>query len=325
MDFTRRHALAAGAAAAVLPVLPAAPALAQSAASAAAPTQSPGWFRSKVGDYTVTAIGDGFVQRPLDGFVRNASIEDVQKTLAAQGLPTASIRVPYTSLVVQAGSRVILFDSGNGEFAPGANSGQWMTNFRAAGFTPEMVTDVVISHFHGDHINGLRNKNGDAVFAKAQMHVPEGEWTFWMDDARMNNAPDAMKGAFQNVRRVFGPMKDVTRFGWDREIAPGVTTVRADGHSPGHTNFVIASGSGRMIYLADITNKPELFARNPEWQVMFDMDAQKAMETRKRILDMVSADRIRCAFYHGPFPSVGLIGREGQGYRLDLLPWQYAL
>jgi glyoxylase-like metal-dependent hydrolase (beta-lactamase superfamily II) len=304
-------------------MLPGGAAQAQTAAAPAG--QSPGWFRYKVGDITVTAIGDGFVQRPLDGFIRNVALADVQKSLADQGLASTHIRVPYTSLVLNTGSRVVLLDTGNGQFAPGAMSGQWMSNFRAAGFTPEMVTDVVISHFHGDHINGLRNKDGAAVFPNAQVLVPEGEWAFWMDDARMNNAPDAMKGAFNNARRVFSPFKDVTRFTWDREVAPGVTTVRADGHSPGHTTFLITSGNGRMMYVADITNKPALFARNPEWQVMFDMDAPKAVETRKRILDMTSADKIRTAFYHGPFPSVGQIARDGSGYRLDLLPWQDAL
>ena len=323
MDISRRHILAAGAAAMAVPALPGAPAFAQ---GAAAPTgQSPGWFRYKVGDITVTAIGDGFVQRPLDGFIRNVPLADVQKSLADQGLATSHIRVPYTSLVLNTGSRVVLLDTGNGQFAPGAMSGQWMSNFRAAGFTPEGVTDVVISHFHGDHINGLRNKDGAAVFPNAQVLVPEGEWAFWMDDARMNNAPEAMRGAFNNVRRVFSPFKDVTRFTWDKEVAPGVTTVRADGHSPGHTTFLITSGNGRMMYVADITNKPALFARNPEWQVMFDMDAPKAVETRKRILDMTSTDKIRTAFYHGPFPSVGQIARDGAGYRLDLLPWQDAL
>jgi glyoxylase-like metal-dependent hydrolase (beta-lactamase superfamily II) len=325
MTISRRQMLAAGAAIAAVPALPVGSAFAQQAAPAAPAVQSPGWFRHKVGDITVTAIGDGFVQRPLEGFVRNVTVADVQKALTDQGLSPAHIRVPYTSLVVQSGSRVILLDTGNGQFAPGPMSGQWMSNFRAAGFTPEAVTDVVISHFHGDHINGLRNKDGAAVFPNAQVLVPEGEWAFWMDDARMNNAPEAMKGAFNNVRRVFSPFKDVTRFAWDKEVAPGVASVRADGHSPGHTTFLITSGSGRMMYVADITNAPLLFARNPEWQVMFDMDAQKAIETRKRILDMTSADKIRTAFYHGPFPSVGQIARDGSGYRLDLLPWQDAL
>ncbi|MDP2356361.1 MAG: MBL fold metallo-hydrolase [Beijerinckiaceae bacterium] len=325
MTISRRHMLAAGAAVAAIPSLPTASAFAQQAAPTAPSGQSPGWFRHKVGDITVTAIGDGFVQRPLEGFVRNASVADVQKALTDQGLSPAHIRVPYTSLVVSTGSRVILLDTGNGQFAPGANSGQWMSNFRAAGFTPEAVTDVVISHFHGDHINGLRNKDGEQVFKKAQVLAPEAEWAFWMDDARMNNAPDAMKGAFQNARRVFAPIKDVTRFDWDKEVVPGITSVRADGHSPGHTAFLIASGNARMMYVADITNTPILFARNPEWQVMFDMDAQKAIEARKRILDMASADKIRCAFYHGPFPAVGQVARDGAGYRLDMLPWQDAL
>ncbi len=100
------------------PALPGAPAFAQ---GAAAPTgQSPGWFRYKVGDITVTAIGDGFVQRPLDGFIRNVPLADVQKSLADQGLATSHIRVPYTSLVLNTGSRVVLLDTGNGQFAPGA-------------------------------------------------------------------------------------------------------------------------------------------------------------------------------------------------------------
>ncbi|MBX9759852.1 MAG: MBL fold metallo-hydrolase [Beijerinckiaceae bacterium] len=320
---TRRNALAVAAAAAALPVLPMPAAL----ANIPAPTggQSPGWFRYKVGDLEITAIGDGFVQRPLEGFIRNVDVAEVQKTLTAQGLSPAHIRVPYTSLVINTGSRLIMLDTGNGQFAPGPASGQWMANFRAAGFTPEMVTHVVISHFHGDHINGLRNKDGAQVFANAEVMAPEAEWAFWMDDARMNNAPDAMKGAFQNVRRVLSPIKDVTRFAWDKEIVPGITTVRADGHTPGHTAFLIASGNSRMMYIADTTNAPALFARNPEWTVMFDMDGAKAIETRKRLLDMSATDRIRTAFYHGPFPSVGQIGREGQGYRLDLLPWQDAM
>ena len=321
---TRRTALTAAVAASAAPLLSTVPG--HAAAPPKSGAQAPSFFRYKVGDYEITAIGDGFAQRPLEGFVRNVDVAEVRKTLSAQGLPDTHIRVPYTTLVINTGSKRILMDTGNGEFAPGPASGQWMANFRAAGFTPEMVDTVILSHFHGDHINGLRKKDGAISFPNAEVMVPEAEWAFWMDDGRMNNAPDAMKGAFQNVRRVLAPIaKDVKQFGWDKEIAPGITTVRADGHTPGHTNFVIASGNQRMIFLADITNTPILFARHPEWQVMFDMDAAQATATRKRILDMVSADRIRCAFYHGPFPSAGQVSKDGAGYRLDLIPWQDAL
>lgn len=321
---TRRTALTAAAAATAAPLLGAVPGHAAPPAKSGA--QAPSFFRYKVGDYEITAIGDGFVQRPLDGFVRNADVADVRKTLLAQGLPDTHIRVPYTTLVINTGSKLIMMDTGNGEFASAATTGVWMNNFRAAGFTPEMVNTVILSHFHGDHINGLRKKDGVATFANAEVMVPDAEWNFWMDDARMNAAPDAMKGAFQGVRRALGPIaKDVKRFAWDKEIAPGITTVRADGHTPGHTAFVIASGKETMMFVADITNTPILFARHPEWQVMFDMDGAQAITTRKRILDMASADRIRCAFYHGPFPSAGQISKDGVGYRLDLIPWQDAI
>jgi glyoxylase-like metal-dependent hydrolase (beta-lactamase superfamily II) len=320
---TRRTALTAAAA------VTAAPLLGSISAHAAPPkggTQAPSFFRYKVGDYEITAIGDGFVQRPLEGFVRNVDVADVRKTLAAQGLPDTHIRVPYTTLVINTGSKLILMDTGNGEFASGPTVGHWMNNFRAAGFTPEMVDTVILSHFHGDHINGLRKKDGSPTFANAEVMVPEAEYAFWMDEARMNNAPEAMKGAFRGVHFALDPIaKDVKRFGWDKQIAPGITTVRADGHTPGHTAFVIASGKETMMFVADITNTPILFARHPEWQVMFDMDGAQAITTRKRILDMASADRIRCAFYHGPFPSAGQISKDGAGYRLDLIPWQDAL
>lgn len=320
---TRRTALTAAAAVTASPLLGVIPA--HAAPPPKAGTQAPSFFRYKVGDYEITAIGDGFVQRPLDGFVRNVDVADVRKTLTAQGLPDTHIRVPYTTLVINTGSKLILMDTGNGEFAPAATTGVWMNNFTAAGFKPEMVDTVILSHFHGDHINGLRKKDGVATFANAEVMVPDAEWNFWMDDARMNAAPDAMKGAFQGVRRALSPIaKDVKRFAWDKEIAPGITTVRADGHTPGHTAFVIASGKETMMFVADITNTPILFARHPEWQVMFDMDPAQAITTRKRILDMTSADRIRCAFYHGPFPSVGQTSKDGAGYRLDLLPLQDA-
>ena len=321
---TRRTALTAAAAASAAPLLGSVSA--HAAPPPKAGSQAPSFFRYKLGDLEITAVGDGFLQRPLDGFVRNVDVADVKKTLTAQGLPDTHIRVPYTTLVVNTGSKLIVFDTGNGEFAPAATTGHWMKNFRAAGFAPEMVDTVVLSHFHGDHINGLRKKDGTATFPNAEVMVPEAEYAFWMDEARMNNAPEAMKGAFRGVHFALDPIaKDVKRFAWDKEILPGITTVRAEGHTPGHTAFVLASGKETMMFVADITNTPLLFARHPEWQVMFDMDPAQAITTRKRILDMASADRIRCAFYHGPFPSAGQVSKDGAGYRLDLIPLQDAI
>lgn len=111
------------------------------------------------------------------------------------------------------------------------------------------------------------------------------------------------------------------RFKWGQEVVTGITAVDASGHTPGHTAFAISNGGKTLMYVADITNNPVLFARNPEWRVMFDMDADKAVATRKRILDMAATDKIQISFYHANFPSTGFIAKEGSGYRLVPAPW----
>jgi glyoxylase-like metal-dependent hydrolase (beta-lactamase superfamily II) len=228
-------------------------------------------------------------------------------------------------LVINNGGRLTVIDTGNGEFgAP--TSGQWQTNFRGAGFDPAQVSTVIISHFHGDHINGLRRKDGAAVFPNAEVMVPAAEWAFWMDEGQMSRAPEGMRGAFQGVHRVFDPMaKDVKQYEPGKEIVPGVTTVAAPGHTPGHTAYMISSGSGKLMMVSDITNHPALFVRNPDWAAVFDMDADQARQTRRRILDMAAAERTQLSFYHAPFPATGFIAKEGDKFRFVPMQWSSAL
>ena len=322
----RRHAIAAGAAALTAPAIVSAlgtEALAQAAPAAAA--QAPGFYRYKVGDITVTAINDGFFARPLEGFVRNAELSAVQAAMSAAFLPTNALPIPFNTLVVETGGRLVLLDTGNGNTgAP--TSGTWMANFRAAGFDPAKVDSVVISHFHGDHINGVRLRDGTAVFPNAEIQAPAPEWAFWMSDERMNAAPEAMRGAFQNCRRVFGPVAaNVKRFEPGTEVAPGVTSMAAYGHTPGHCVFVIASGNARLTYMADVTNHPALFVRNPDWAAVFDMDADVARATRHRMLDMAASEKTRVHFYHAPFPSNGYIAKDGNGFALVPAQWTPAI
>lgn len=287
--------------------------------------QAPGFYRYKVGDITITAINDGFARRPLEGFVRNAELADVKKAMEQAFLPPDALNITFTTLAIQSGGKLTLIDTGNGELgAP--TSGAWMGNFKAAGLDPKDVSTVVFSHFHGDHINGFRLKDGTAVFPNAEVMVPAAEWAFWMDDAKMNAAPEAMKGAFASVRRVFAPIaKDVKQFEAGKEILPGITAVAAPGHTPGHTVFALASGSGRMMVMSDTTNHPALFVRNPDWSAVFDMDGPQAAATRRKLLDMVSADKMQVAFYHAPFPATGYIAKAGNGFEMVPVQWSTAI
>jgi glyoxylase-like metal-dependent hydrolase (beta-lactamase superfamily II) len=287
--------------------------------------QAPGFYRYKIGDIEVTAINDGYAKRPLEGFIKNADLAQVQEVMKAAFLPTDALQITFNTLVLKQNGRLTLIDTGNGD-SGAPTSGTWMTNFKAAGFDPAQVDTVVFSHFHGDHINGFRLKDGTVVFPKAEIMVPAAEWDFWMDDARMAQAPDSMKGGFQGVRRVFAPVaKDVKRYEAGREILPGLTAIAAPGHTPGHTAYMLSSGNGRLMIMSDVTNHPALFVRNPDWSAVFDMDADQARTTRRRMLDMAATERAQVAFYHAPFPATGYIARDGNGFELVPVQWSSAI
>ncbi|MDQ0503949.1 MBL fold metallo-hydrolase [Xanthobacter agilis] len=322
-----RRALVAGAAGATVTGLLAttmtSPAAAQDAATPAGPAASPipGAYRYKVGEARVTAISDGVRTFPMpQGFVRNASGEAVNDALAAAFLPPDQISIPFTVLLIETGRRRLLVDTGNG---PGQGPvGLLAPTLAAIGVAPESIDQVVISHFHGDHINGLLTAEGTPAFPNARVFVPEAEWSFWMDDGEASRAPDRLKGNFQNVRRVFKPLDGkVERYAWNKEIAPGLVSVGTPGHTPGHTSFELGSGADALFIQSDITNIPALFVANPSWQVMLDMDGVKAAEVRRRTYDRLVADRMNVAGYHFPFPGAAHLAREGEGYRYVPVMW----
>jgi glyoxylase-like metal-dependent hydrolase (beta-lactamase superfamily II) len=197
----------------------------------------------------------------------------------------------------------------------------------AAGIDPKAIDIVLISHLHGDHILGLKTPDGTLAFPNAEIKVPAVDWTFWMSDDNMSRAPEGFqKVSFGFNRKIFSNLGDrVTRYEWGREVAPGVTAIDSSGHTPGHSSFMIASGSGRLFFQGDVSVVPDLFMRNPEWQPIFDSDPDKAVQTRRRIYDMLAADKTLVAGYHFPFPGLGYVEKAGTGYRLVPAAWNPVL
>ena len=137
----------------------------------------------------------------------------------------------------------------------------------------------------------------------------------YLDDARMAAVPEAARGAFMVARRVFGPnMKDIKQAEWGKEWASGITAIQSDGHTPGHTSFVISSGTKSLLVVGDAVNDPRIFGRQPEWHLGFDLDRALAVNTRKRLLDMAAADKMQTSFYHAAFPATGYIAKNGNAY-----------
>jgi glyoxylase-like metal-dependent hydrolase (beta-lactamase superfamily II) len=318
MKLSRRELLIGGGAASAAYVVGSfAPLFAQNAQDLGAPSVvQVGFRKQKLGDMEIIALNDGVVRRPLAAeFVRNAKLDEVQDLLKSQNLPTNYIDLPFTAFVVVAGGRKILMDTGFADNGAGT-TGRLMANLNAAGLKAEDIDTVLISHYHGDHISGLRNKAGQLVYPKAKIMVPSVEHAFWMDDARMNSAPEGMRGAFQGVRRVFNGLSSdqLLQFEPGKEVAPGISSVAAFGHTPGHTLFLAQSGGEKFAYVADLTNVPSLFARNPDWAVQFDMNAEAARESRRKVFEMIVNEKIMAGGYHFPFPAFGRIEKMGNGY-----------
>jgi glyoxylase-like metal-dependent hydrolase (beta-lactamase superfamily II) len=287
--------------------------------------QAPGVYRYKLGDYEMTALYDGIWNRAIDDkFVRNVALPQVQKALSDSFFPIDKLPVPFTVLLVNTGTRLVLLDSGTAGQFPGGTSGSMNENLAAAGVAPSAIDTIVISHFHPDHINGIKTKDDVLVFPNAEVLVPAPEWAYWMDDAKLSTAPQELKGNFLNVRRVFKNVK-VQPYEPGKDVAPGITSIAAYGHTPGHTAFAVASGSQAMLVLSDTTNHPWLFLRNPEWQAAFDMDGQMAVDTRRRLLDQAVADKMLVQGYHFPFPACGHVTKSGANYDFVPIMWQPAI
>jgi glyoxylase-like metal-dependent hydrolase (beta-lactamase superfamily II) len=289
-------------------------------------TQAPGFYRFKVGGFVVTTVHDGFAERSLEGFVRNAPLADVQKVLADSFLPTDKFRIPFTVTFVETPAALVVFDAGNGVTPAGSTQGRMIANMVAAGIDPAKVTHVVHSHFHGDHINGLLNAQGGAAFPNAEILVPATEWTWWTDTGNETRSPEGQRGNFANTARRFGPYQGKVRpIAEGAEAVPGVRGLPAYGHTPGHTIYRVSDGNAQMIFLADTTNRPELFAVRPDYHAVFDFDPVAAEATRKRVLDMVATDRMRVTGYHFPFPAQGFIEKTASGYRFIPGDWSSTL
>jgi glyoxylase-like metal-dependent hydrolase (beta-lactamase superfamily II) len=327
-DLNRRHLLAGAAAVGAATALTPLGALSARAAVPPAATQAPGFYRYKVGAYECTSINDGARSFPLpDTFVKNVPKEEVVAAAEAAYMPKGMVTVPFNPQLVNTGSKLVLIDCGNGisTYEPTKGAvGRTMQNLAAAGVDPKSIDVVLISHLHPDHTNGIRAADGSMAFPNAEIMVPAKDWEFWMSDENAAKAQsnEMMKNYFNNVRKIYAGIESkVTKYDWGKEVAPGITSVAAPGHTPGHTAFVIASGSSKILIQSDVTNIPEFFLRNPDWHVAYDADPVLAQETRHKFYDMAAAEKATVVGFHFTFPSIGHVEKDGTKYRLIPSAW----
>jgi glyoxylase-like metal-dependent hydrolase (beta-lactamase superfamily II) len=272
-----------------------------------------GSFRFRVGELTCLSVSDGsYILRAEDLFC-NAPRDDLDETLRDYGLASGEVPVGENCLLVQTGEETILVDTGMGS-GPRPNAGRLLDNLTAEGIDPSDVDLVLLTHAHGDHIGGLTDAHGDLAFPRARFMISKDEWGFCIPEGTREEI-DPERGEFFDNK--LGPLRSrIEPLSGEREVAPGVRTVPAAGHTPGHLMVEIRWKDRKLLYISDVVLHP-INLRHPDWYSVYDRDAEQALALRRSLLQRTEAENLLLLAFHFPFPGLGYIGRESAAWRWE--------
>jgi glyoxylase-like metal-dependent hydrolase (beta-lactamase superfamily II) len=267
----------------------------------------------KIGDIEITALSDGPFPAPLDSFVEFDRADT--ERLTGRGIDETVI-LPVNSYLLKLGTKWALVDTGCGA-TMGPELGQLPNALRGFGVAPEAIDYVLLTHIHPDHAMGLTDAAGKAVFSNAELIVHEQEAAFWLDHDAASGATERIRRNIGKAKTVTAPYRDRMRTVRDGEALPGVSATLLSGHTPGHTGWLIHSGSDGVLIWGDVVHLAAVQVPRPDAALVFDVDPQAARATRQRTFDRVAGDRLRVAGAHLDFPGFGYIVRHGTGYRFE--------
>lgn len=281
--------------------------------------QVPGIYRSKIGQMEITAILDGGMEFALELFP-NLPLDAVEAIEKKAFVAPGPIKAYVNTFVVRtAAGKLVLIDTGAGGMAP--TTGKLLQNLKAAGYNPEDFSAIYLTHAHIDHVSGLIDKTGKAVFSNASIRLCDVELQYWFDDGTKAKAPQGAQMLFDAARQCLGPYRKsghIETFKAGDDLGSGISAVNLAGHTPGHCGFRLSDGAEQLLIWGDIVHAPVLQFSHPEYSIAFDVDAAKALETRNKILAEIAADRVRIAGMHLGFPGLGHVAKATTGY--DFVP-----
>jgi glyoxylase-like metal-dependent hydrolase (beta-lactamase superfamily II) len=293
-------------------------------AAAAAPFRGdlpPAWHRFRIGAFEATVVSDGALPLgdPTQAFL-GATPAEIEAMLRAGFLAPREATLEQNVLVVNTGRQLILFDTGMGDSMGdaskmfGPTTGRLLANMRAAGIEPSQIDVVCATHAHCDHIWALVDAGGNRNFPNAQVAIAEADLRFWTDDAN-KQGPAFMVPFIDGAKKNLAAYRDrmiMLRDG--QEVVPGVVALASPGHTVGHHCFAITSGGVTVVNSGDLAHHQILLLRRPQLEFSFDTDPKLSAQTRVRMLDRLATDRHAVLSYHFPWPGLGHVAREGEGF-----------
>jgi glyoxylase-like metal-dependent hydrolase (beta-lactamase superfamily II) len=274
----------------------------------------PGYYRMMVGKFEITALSDGSSPVPMGKLLTNITPAQYDSALQKAFLKDP-VETSVNAFLIKTGTQLILVDTGAGIFL-GPTQGKLLSSLKAAGYQPEQVDEIYLTHMHGDHLGGLL-ADGKAAFPNAIVRAAQPEADFWLSTAQMNAAPEHLKSFFQGAMSSLQPYIAAGKFKpfpGDGELTLGVSAKLVPGHTPGSTVYVVESQGERLVLLGDLVHVAAIQFADPSVAIRFDSDPSKAVAVRNKEFLAASDNRYWIGGAHIPFPGIGHVRAIGSGY-----------
>jgi glyoxylase-like metal-dependent hydrolase (beta-lactamase superfamily II) len=292
--------------------------LAAMPAFAAAPmvrTQAPGYYRFMLGDFEITALSDGTVDLPVDKLLNNMTPAAVNAALAKSYLKSP-LETSVNAYLINTGSKLILIDAGAGTLF-GPTLGKFAANLKAAGYQPEQVDEIYLTHMHADHVGGLA-ANSQLAFPNATVRAAKRESDFWLSQANMDKAGASAKDSFKGAMASLNPYLQAGKFKpfeGDVELVSGVRSHSGKGHTPGHTIYVVESKGQKLVLMGDLIHVAAIQFDKPAVTIAFDSDPKAAAAERQKEFAQAAKAGDLLGGAHLSFPGLGHVRAQGKGYQ----------
>lgn len=279
-------------------------------------------YQFKLGSAIITNLLEGYVVRQdFHPFVAtNASADDVQTLANEYQLPYPSLEHSFNTTLIESGGKLVAIDPGFGENSPMPSAGFFSQSLQAAGYKPEDIDIVLISHSHPDHIGNLMT-NGKPTFPNAEVVYGRTEFDYWKKGENISDMRQPTLGLFQKVAL---PLEDKIRFIDPKDsVIPGLTAIEAYGHSAGHLAFHFESEGQQLMMLNDTVAHFVASFAHPEWAFSMDDNPDAAAVSRRRTLNTVASDNIPVIGFHIPFPSIGYVTTKNKAFEFQPAAYQF--